>query len=107
MALGPGVVEQVGGEQQQGRTDALAASFAQVLGNFGNGADAGGGVAAQLLLDGYEVFSQQLENLSCGRYGQGAQSCRFSRFLFLDRLGLGGTDSRKPARRSLNSCGSS
>ena len=71
---GAGVAEQVRGEQQQRRPDALAAALAQVFGNFGDGADAGGGVAAQLLLDRHEVFPQQLEDLSRRRYGQCAQS---------------------------------
>jgi len=54
---GTRVIEQMGRKEQQGRTDALAPAFAQVFGNFGDGADAGGGVAAQLLLDCYEIFS--------------------------------------------------
>ena len=61
-------------EQQQRRTNALAAALAQIFGNFGNGADAGSGVAAQFLLDCYEIFPQQLEDLSRRRYGQCAQT---------------------------------
>jgi len=70
---GAGVTEQVRGEQEKRRTNALAAAFAQILRNLSNGADAGGGIAAQLLLDCHEVFSQQVENFSCRRYRQGAQ----------------------------------
>lgn len=61
-------------EQQQRRTDPLAATLAQIFGNFGNGADAGSCVAAQFLLDCYEIFPQQLEYLSCRRYRQSAQA---------------------------------
>jgi len=68
-----GVVEQVRGEQQQRRAYALAASLAQIFGDLGDGADAGGSVTPELLLNGYEVFSQQFENLFRRRYRQGAQ----------------------------------
>ena len=81
---GAGVVEQVRGQQQQRGANALAAAFAQVFGNFGDGADAGGGIAPQLLLDRHEVFSQQFENFFRRRYCQGAQwspslACQFVR----------------------------
>ena len=68
-----GVVKQMRGQKQQRRANAFAAAFAEILGDFGDGADAGGGVAPQLLLDRYEVFSQQFENLFRRRYCQGAQ----------------------------------
>jgi hypothetical protein len=62
------------GQQQQRRPDALAAAFAQVLGDLGDGADAGGGVAAQFLLHRDEVFPQQLKDLSRRGYRECAQS---------------------------------
>jgi hypothetical protein len=61
-------------EQQQRGPDALAAALAQVFGNLRDGAYAGGGVAAQLLLDRHEVVPQQIEDLSRRRYRQCAQS---------------------------------
>jgi hypothetical protein len=60
-------------EQQQRGANALAAALAQVFGNLRDGADAGGGVAAQLLLDGREVVAQQIEDFSRRRYRQCAQ----------------------------------
>ena len=36
--------------------------------------DAGGGIAAQLLLDRHEIISQQIENFFCRRYRQCAQN---------------------------------
>ena len=83
-----GVAKLMRGQQQQRGANALAAALAQVLGDFGDGADAGGGVAAQLLLDRHEVFPQQLEDFSRRRYRQCAQVYRFSRFPF--RCGLAG-----------------
>ncbi len=56
-------------QQQQRRTDALAAALAQVLGDLRDGADAGCRVAAQLLLYRDQVFAQKLEDLSRGGYG--------------------------------------
>jgi hypothetical protein len=45
-----------------------------VFGDFRDGAYAGGGIAAQLLLDCHEIVPQQLENFFCRRYRQCAQS---------------------------------
>jgi hypothetical protein len=67
------------GKQQQRRPDALAPALSQILGYFGDGADAAGGVAPELLLNGYEVFPQQFKNLSRRRYRQGAQGSQSSR----------------------------
>jgi hypothetical protein len=69
-----GVAERMRGQQQECRPDALAAARPQILRNFRDGADAGSGIAAQLLLDCYEIVSQQLENLFCRRYCQCAQN---------------------------------
>src|ERR1700744_370138 len=60
----------VGGEQKNGWADALAAALAQILGDLGDGADAGGGVTAQFLLNGYEIIPQQLKDFSRRRYRQ-------------------------------------
>ena len=68
------VAEQMRGQQQQRRPDALAAALAQVFGDLSDGADAGGSVAAQLLLHRDEVLPQQLKDLSRRRYGECAQS---------------------------------
>jgi hypothetical protein len=42
------VALRLGREQQQRRPDALAAAFAQILGDFGDGLDGGDGVIAEL-----------------------------------------------------------
>src|SRR6516162_9525015 len=68
-------------QKQQRWTNAFAAAFAQVLCDLGDCAYAGGGVAAKLLLNGHEVFSQQFENLSRRRYRQGAQRSLYLAFL--------------------------
>src|SRR5579859_220624 len=58
-----GVSEELGGEQQQRRTNALASAFTQVLANFSDGADTGNSIAPKLALDGGKVFPQQVKNL--------------------------------------------
>jgi hypothetical protein len=63
----------MGREEKQRRTDSLSTAFAQVFRDLGDGADAGCGIAPKLLLDRYEVFPQQFENLFRRRYRQGAQ----------------------------------
>jgi hypothetical protein len=62
------------GEQQERRPNALAAAFAQVLGDLSDGADAGGGVAAEFLLYRDKVLPQQLKDLPRRGYGECAQS---------------------------------
>ncbi len=56
------VIHELGGHQQQRRTQPLAAAFAQVLADFGDGGDAGDGIAAEFLLHGGQVLAQELEN---------------------------------------------
>ena len=51
------VVEELGGQQEQHGTDALAAASAEVLANFRYGGDVGNSVAAKLALDGGEIVS--------------------------------------------------
>jgi hypothetical protein len=64
------VVQQLGGEQQQGRAQALAAAGAQIFADLGNGPHAGDRVAAELALDGGEVVVQQVKNfLGVADYG--------------------------------------
>ena len=46
------VAERFCRQQQQGRTNAFAAPFAQVVGDIGDGPHTGDGVAHQLALDG-------------------------------------------------------
>src|SRR5579859_3000261 len=58
-----GISEELGREQQQRRTDALAAASAQILANFSDGADTRDRVASELALDGGKVFPQQVKNL--------------------------------------------
>ena len=57
----------LGGEQEQGGPDPLAAALAEVVGDLGDGGDIGDGVAAELALDGAEVVAQQIEDLFCRR----------------------------------------
>ena len=56
-----GVVHQLAGEQQQRRTQPLAAAGAEVLADLRDRPHAGHGVAAELALDGSEVVVQQVE----------------------------------------------
>ena len=70
-------------QQQKRGPDALAAAFAQVLGNFGDGADAGSGVAAELLFHRNEVLPQQLKDLPRRSYRECAQSAP----ILIDRQG--------------------
>ena len=66
-----GVVHQLAGEQQQGRTQAFAAAGAQVFANFRNRAHARDRVAAELALDGGEIVVQQVEDfLGVAGYGR-------------------------------------
>ena len=58
----PVVFHELGGHQQQGGAQALAAAFAQILADLGDDTDAGDRVAAELLLDGCQIVSQQFEN---------------------------------------------
>ena len=60
----PRVTQHMRGKQQQRRPYPLAAALAQILGNLGDGADAGGGIATQLLLDGHQVIPQKVKKLS-------------------------------------------
>ena len=55
-------------QQQQGRADAFAPAFAQVVGDVGDGPHIGDGVAHQLGLDGAQVVAQQVEDFLCRRY---------------------------------------
>jgi hypothetical protein len=64
----PCVSKHVRGKQQQRRPDPLAAALTQIFGNFRDGANAGGSVAAQLLFDRYEIVPQQIEHFSRRRY---------------------------------------
>jgi hypothetical protein len=57
------VPEQFRGEQQQGRTNALAATCPQVFADLGNGSDVRDRVLAELLLDRDDVIAQEIENL--------------------------------------------
>ena len=98
MAPWPAVAQHVRGQQQQRRAYPLAPAFAQVFGDLRDGAYAGGGVAAQLLLDRHEVVPQQIEDLSRRRYRQCAQSSPVLAILGADarrvpvlRLGCGST----------------
>ena len=102
------VAQHVRGEQQQRRADALAAALAQVFGNLRDGADAGGGVAAQLLLDRHEVVPQQIEDLSRRRYRQCAQSSPVPVLLSYSAAATACSRRQKarPAAGWLNSCGS-
>jgi hypothetical protein len=63
------VGKQLSAEQQQRRTQTLAAPGAQVLAYFGDGAHARNRVASELALDGGQVIAQKLENFfraGCG-----------------------------------------
>ena len=55
-------------QQQQGGPDALAAAFAQVAGDFGDGLDGRVGIARELPLHGAEVIPQQVEDFFRCRY---------------------------------------
>ena len=57
-----GVVHQLGGEQQQGRAQTLTAADTKIFADFGDGANAGDGVASELALDGSEIVVQQVED---------------------------------------------
>src|SRR5208283_1362465 len=57
-----GVVQQLAREQQQGWTQAFAATCAQVFANLRNRTHAGDGVTSELALDGGEVVVQQVEH---------------------------------------------
>ena len=100
-----GVAQRVRREQQQRGPNALAAALAQVFGDLRDGADAGGGVAAQLLLDRHEVVPQQIEDLSRRRYRQCAQSSPVLVLYPAVRRSAGLQGAAAP--QLLNSCGSS
>ena len=71
----PGVVHQLAGQQQQGRTQALAAAGTKILADFRDGPHARDGVAPELALDGSEVVVQQVEHfLGVAGYGR-IQAC--------------------------------
>jgi hypothetical protein len=54
-------VKEFRGQQQQRRTQPLAAASAQVLADFGDDLDAGNRVAPELTLDGGKIVAQQLK----------------------------------------------
>jgi hypothetical protein len=74
-------------QQQQRGPDALAAAAPQVFGNLRDGADAGGRIAPQLLLDRHEVVPQQIEDLFRRRYRQCAQTAPVPEFVILKGFG--------------------
>ena len=61
------VVKQLGGEQEEGRTQALTAALTQVFADLGNGLYVGNAVAAELAFDGLQVIPEKVENLFAGR----------------------------------------
>ena len=67
------VTLRLGGKQQKRRPDALAATFAQVIGDFRDGLDGGNGVISELALNSTQIVMQQVEDLFRRRYGSGAQ----------------------------------
>ena len=67
-----GAAEGLGGEQEQQRADALAAAGDEVVGDVGDDVDGRGGLAGELVLDGGEIVAQEVEDLGCGRDGEGA-----------------------------------
>ena len=69
-----GAAEGFGGEQQQQGADAFAAAGDEVAGDVGDDFDVRGGLAGELLLDGGEVVAEEVEDLVCGRDGDGAHS---------------------------------
>ena len=69
-----GAAERLGGEQQQQRTDAFAAACDEVLRDVGDDGDVRGGLRGELPLDGGEVVAEEVEDLGCGRDGEGAHS---------------------------------
>ena len=68
----PRVAKQLSGEQQQRRTNALAAAGAQILANIGDGAHRRHRVSPELALNGGQIFAQQLEDLFARYGGSGA-----------------------------------
>ena len=68
-----GVAEHVSRKKQKRWANTLSTALTQVFSNLRDGADTGGGVAAQLLLNRHEVIPQQIEDLSRRRYRQCAK----------------------------------
>jgi hypothetical protein len=65
-----GVSEELCRQQQQGGTQALAATLTQVLADLRDGFDLAARVAAKLLLDQGEVIAEQVEDFFSGSGGQ-------------------------------------
>jgi len=70
-----GVVHQLAGQKQEGRTKSLAAAGAKVLTDLCNRPNARHGVAPELALDGGEIVVQQVKHfLGSAGYGR-IQAC--------------------------------
>ena len=67
-----GAAEGLGGEQEEGGADALAASGHEVGGDVGDDFDGGVGLGGELALDGGEVVMEEVEDLFGRRDGDGA-----------------------------------
>jgi hypothetical protein len=65
------VVEELGGKQQQGGPDSLAAPGAQVFSDFRNGLDTRNRIPAEFVFQSDEVVAEEIENLfSVNRSGR-------------------------------------